>query len=69
MLVPSSTVTGRSVVSRSVKHGIPSADPPAIARIPELLRTPREPREPREIPLWDGAAGPRAAEVLRRELG
>ena len=42
------------------------ADPPAIARIPELLRSPRETRE---IPLWDGAAGPRAAEVLRRELG
>ena len=25
--------------------------------------------EAHEIPLWDGAAGPRAAEVLRRELG
>ncbi len=42
------------------------ADPPAIARIPELLDGRREPRE---IPLWDGAAGPRAAEVLRRQLG
>ena len=42
------------------------ADPQAIARIPELLQGRREPRE---IPLWDGAAGPRAAEVLRRQLG
>ena len=42
------------------------AHPPAIARIPGLLD---ERREPREIPLWDGAAGPRAAEVLRRQLG
>ena len=42
------------------------ADPAAIALVPALLA---ESRKPQEIPLWDGRAGRRAADVLLRELG
>ena len=42
------------------------AKPERITEIPSLL----EHEQPaREIPLWDGAAGPRAADVLVRALG
>ncbi len=41
------------------------ADPSALSRIPELLA---EPRPPGKIPLWDGAAGRRAAQALLRAL-
>ena len=58
--------TERPVTVELGTNVVLGADPPAIARIPELLQ---EPLEAREIPLWDGAAGPRAAEVLRRQLG
>lgn len=40
--------------------------PERIAEIPALLE---QDRPAREIPLWDGAAGPRAAEVLLRAPG
>jgi UDP-N-acetylglucosamine 2-epimerase (non-hydrolysing) len=58
--------TERPVTVELGTNVVLGADPPAIARIPELLRSPRDAHE---IPLWDGAAGTRAAEVLRRELG
>jgi hypothetical protein len=41
------------------------ARPERIAEIPALLN---EERPAREIPKWDGAAGPRAAETLLRAL-
>ncbi len=41
------------------------SDPDRIRDVPSLLA---ETREVREIPFWDGAAGPRAAAVLLREL-
>ena len=45
--VPSSTVTGRSVLSRSVKHGIPRNVVSSWIP-PESVRTPAEPRDERE---------------------
>ena len=42
------------------------AKPERLAEIPALLE---RPKPGQEIPLWDGAAGRRAAEVLRRALG
>ena len=38
-------------------------------RIAEIPRCSSRQQPAREIPLWDGAAGPRAAEVLLRALG
>lgn len=42
------------------------ARPERLAEIPALLE---RPQQAQEIPLWDGAAGGRSAEVLRRTLG
>jgi UDP-N-acetylglucosamine 2-epimerase (non-hydrolysing) len=42
------------------------ADPARLAEIPAQLA---QPRAAQEIPLWDGRAGKRAAEVLLRTLG
>ena len=42
------------------------ADPERLAEIPTLLE---QPHPGGEIPLWDGQAGRRAAEVLRRAIG
>jgi UDP-N-acetylglucosamine 2-epimerase (non-hydrolysing) len=38
----------------------------ALSEVPTLLAAPKPGQQ---IPLWDGKAGPRAAEVLRRSLG
>ena len=58
--------TERPVTVELGTNTVLGADPAAIARIPALLA---EPRHGQEIPLWDGKAGVRAAEVLVRELG
>ncbi|MBA2384115.1 MAG: UDP-N-acetylglucosamine 2-epimerase (non-hydrolyzing) [Actinobacteria bacterium] len=57
--------TERPVTVELGTNTVLGADPAAIALVPALLA---ESRAPREIPLWDGAAGGRAAEVLLREL-
>ena len=57
--------TERPVTVELGTNTVLGADPAAIRRVPVLLA---EPRVPHEIPLWDGAAGPRAAEVLLRQL-
>jgi UDP-N-acetylglucosamine 2-epimerase (non-hydrolysing) len=57
--------TERPVTVELGTNTVLGADPATIGRVPALLA---EPRVAREIPLWDGAAGPRAAEVLLREL-
>jgi len=58
-------LTERPVTVELGTNTVLGTDPAALERIPALLE---ERRSPREIPLWDGAAGPRAAEVLLREL-
>jgi UDP-N-acetylglucosamine 2-epimerase (non-hydrolysing) len=58
--------TERPVTVELGTNTVLGAEPAAIALIPALLA---ESRVPREIPLWDGAAGRRAAEALLRELG
>jgi UDP-N-acetylglucosamine 2-epimerase (non-hydrolysing) len=58
--------TERPVTVELGTNTILGAKPERIAEIPSLL----EHEQPaREIPLWDGASGGRAAEVLLRELG
>jgi UDP-N-acetylglucosamine 2-epimerase (non-hydrolysing) len=57
--------TERPVTVELGTNTILGGDPAAIARIPALLV---ETRVPQEIPLWDGGAGRRAAEVLLRAL-
>jgi UDP-N-acetylglucosamine 2-epimerase (non-hydrolysing) len=57
--------TERPVTVELGTNTVIGGDPTAIALIPALLA---EPRVPREIPLWDGKAGRRAAEVLLRGL-
>src|SRR5215210_1268795 len=59
-------VTERPVTVELGTNTVLGADPAAITLVPALLA---ESRTPRAIPLWDGAAGRRAAEVLLRELG
>ncbi len=58
--------TERPVTVELGTNTVLGADPGRIAEIPALLE---QEHEQQEIPLWDGAAGPRAAEVLRRSLG
>jgi UDP-N-acetylglucosamine 2-epimerase (non-hydrolysing) len=58
-------VTERPVTVECGTNTILGLHPDRIAEIPALLREEVR-RQP--IPLWDGAAGPRAAEVLLREL-
>ena len=58
--------TERPVTVELGTNTILGARPDRIAEIPSLLE--QEP-SPREIPLWDGAAGPRAADVVLRAVG
>jgi UDP-N-acetylglucosamine 2-epimerase (non-hydrolysing) len=58
--------TERPVTVELGTNTVLGGDPAAIGSIPALLA---EPKTPREIPLWDGKAGRRAAEVLLWELG
>src|SRR5215211_1700494 len=58
--------TERPVTVELGTNAVLGADPAAISLVPALLG---ESRTPRKIPLWDGHAGRRAAEVLLRELG
>jgi len=58
-------VTERPVTVECGTNTILGLHPARIADIPMLLR---EERSADSIPLWDGAAGRRAAEVLLREL-
>ena len=55
--------TERPVTVELGTNTVLGADPAALARIPALLE---ERQDAREIPLWDGGAGERAAEVLLR---
>ena len=57
--------TERPVTVELGTNTVLGADPAAIALVPALLA---ESRTPRKIPLWDGSAGRRAAEVLLRQL-
>jgi UDP-N-acetylglucosamine 2-epimerase (non-hydrolysing) len=57
--------TERPVTVELGTNTVLGANPERIAEIPSLL----EREQPgQEIPLWDGAAGPRAAEVLRKAV-
>jgi UDP-N-acetylglucosamine 2-epimerase (non-hydrolysing) len=58
--------TERPVTVELGTNTVLGARPDRIAEIPSLLE---QAQPTREIPLWDGAAGPRAAETLLRELG
>ena len=58
--------TERPVTVELGTNTVLGARPDRIAEIPSLLE---QAQPAREIPLWDGAAGPRAAEVLLRALG
>ena len=58
--------TERPVTVELGTNTVLGTDPAALGRVPGLLAQAR-PAGP--IPLWDGAAGPRAAEALLRELG
>jgi UDP-N-acetylglucosamine 2-epimerase (non-hydrolysing) len=58
--------TERPVTVELGTNTVLGADPAAIALIPALLA---DSRNGQVIPLWDGKAGRRAAEVLLRELG
>ena len=57
--------TERPVTVELGTNTVLGAKPERIAEIPSLLE--RE-QAGHEIPLWDGAAGPRAAEVLRKAV-
>jgi UDP-N-acetylglucosamine 2-epimerase (non-hydrolysing) len=57
--------TERPVTLTHGTNTLLGARPERLAEIPALLETPLHGGE---IPLWDGQAGRRAAEVLRREL-
>jgi UDP-N-acetylglucosamine 2-epimerase (non-hydrolysing) len=58
--------TERPVTVALGTNTVLGAAPERLAEIPRLLG---KERSAREIPLWDGHAGERAAEVLRAELG
>ena len=58
--------TERPVTVELGTNTVLGARPDRIAEIPSLLA---QVQPAREIPLWDGAAGPRAAEPLLRALG
>jgi UDP-N-acetylglucosamine 2-epimerase (non-hydrolysing) len=53
--------TERPVTVELGTNTLLGAEPRRIAEIPTLLS---EPRDSQEIPLWDGHAGERAADVL-----
>jgi UDP-N-acetylglucosamine 2-epimerase (non-hydrolysing) len=58
--------TERRVTEELGTNTVLGAKPERLAKIPQLLERPK----PGEVvPGWDGAAGARAAEVLRRSLG
>jgi UDP-N-acetylglucosamine 2-epimerase (non-hydrolysing) len=57
--------TERPVTVELGTNSVLGARPDRIAEIPSLLA---QPQPNREIPLWDGAAGPRAADVLLRAV-
>ena len=57
--------TERPVTVELGTNTVLGATPDRIAEIPSLLE---QAKPGGEIPLWDGAAGPRAAEVLLRAL-
>jgi UDP-N-acetylglucosamine 2-epimerase (non-hydrolysing) len=57
--------TERPVTVALGTNTVLGAAPERLAEIPRLLE---RPKAGREIPLWDGLAGKRAAEVLRRTL-
>ena len=57
--------TERPVTVELGTNTVLGARPERIAEIPSLLA---EAQPAQEIPLWDGAAGPRAAEVLLRAV-
>jgi len=58
--------TERPVTVELGTNEVLGARPERIAEIPELLRTPRHATG---VPLWDGAAGPRAAAAILRQAG
>ena len=58
--------TERPVTVELGTNTVLGARPERIAEIPSLLE---QEHPAREIPLWDGAAGPRAAETLLHALG
>jgi UDP-N-acetylglucosamine 2-epimerase (non-hydrolysing) len=57
--------TERPVTVALGTNTVLGADPAALALVPALLA---EPRTRHKIPLWDGSAGRRAAEVLLRQI-
>ena len=57
--------TERPVTVALGTNTVLGAAPERLAEIPQLLE---RPKAGREIPLWDGRAGERAAEVLRQAL-
>jgi UDP-N-acetylglucosamine 2-epimerase (non-hydrolysing) len=60
------STTERPVTVELGTNTVLGVDPESIRAIPAMLE--REDRSPEEIPLWDGRAGIRAAEVITRFL-
>jgi UDP-N-acetylglucosamine 2-epimerase (non-hydrolysing) len=60
------STTERPVTVELGTNTVLGVDPESIRAIPAMLE--REDRSPAEIPLWDGRAGIRAAEVITRFL-
>jgi UDP-N-acetylglucosamine 2-epimerase (non-hydrolysing) len=63
------STTERPVTTREGTNWLLGTDPEVLRRAcREVLSAPRS-RASQEIPLWDGAAGPRAATAVARKLG
>jgi len=63
------TTTERPITCELGTNELVGTDPAALAAAIERVLSEGVPDEAPEIPLWDGAAGPRAAEAIGTFLG
>jgi UDP-N-acetylglucosamine 2-epimerase (non-hydrolysing) len=63
------TTTERPITCELGTNELVGTDPAALSAAIERVLAEEIPSEAPEIPLWDGAAGPRAAESIEAFLG